>query len=184
MTLNLNSSLAGLSLLSGTNSFATFSGGGATFETLAVRRAKAAFTTPDTTPPWKQAERVGSLSSQVSAIRRLSSIVDAGPITGRKLPDDVSAEEKQRRFRAIEETQKAVLTEINNTYFGTTQEVLVDGRNRGRWQGRTSTDKLVFFEPGDDMETDMLGQLVNIRITRTTPWSFQFCFKLLWVIFF
>ena len=91
VTLNLNSSLAGLSLLSGTNSFATFSGSGATFETLAVRRAKAAFTTPETTPPWKQAERVGSLSSQVSAIRRLSSIVDAGPVTGRKLPDDVSS---------------------------------------------------------------------------------------------
>ncbi len=91
VTTNLNSSLAGLSLLSGTNSFATFSGGGPGFETLAVRRAKAAFTTPDTTPPWKQAERVSSLSSQVSAIKRLSSIIDAGSAGGRKLPQDVAS---------------------------------------------------------------------------------------------
>ena len=91
----------------------------------------------------------------------------------RKLSDDVPAEEKQRRFRAIESAQEAVLTEINNTYFGTTQEVLVDGRSKGRWQGRTRTDKLVFFEPSDDMETDMLGKLVNVRITKTTPWSLR-----------
>ena len=91
MTTNLNSSLAGLSLLSGTNSFATFSIGGPGFETLAVRRAKAAFTTPASTPPWKQADPAGSLSSQVSAIRRMSSIIDAGPATGRKLPEDVAS---------------------------------------------------------------------------------------------
>ena len=91
MTLNLNSSLAGLSLLSGTNSFATFSLGSPGFETLAVRRAKAAFNTPDTTPPWKQPESSGSLSSQVSAIRRMSSIVEPGPSGGRKLPDDVAS---------------------------------------------------------------------------------------------
>jgi len=91
VTTNLNSSLAGLSLLSGTNSFATFSVGGPGFETLAVRRAKAAFTTPETSPPWKQPEPGGSLSSQVSAIRRLPSIIDAGPATNRKLPDDVAS---------------------------------------------------------------------------------------------
>lgn len=90
VTLNLNSSLAGLSLLTGTNSFATFSIGGVGYETLAVRRAKAAFTTPDSTPPWKQAGASGSLSSQVSAIRRMPSIVDAGAAGGRKLPEDVA----------------------------------------------------------------------------------------------
>ncbi|MEX2599611.1 MAG: tRNA (N6-isopentenyl adenosine(37)-C2)-methylthiotransferase MiaB [Dehalococcoidia bacterium] len=88
----------------------------------------------------------------------------------RKLEDDVPYEEKQRRLKAIEAAQERVLTEINNTYFGTTQEVLVDGHNKGRWQGRTRTDKLVFFECDTP---EMLGQLVNIRITKTTPWSLQ-----------
>ncbi|MEL7699760.1 MULTISPECIES: hypothetical protein [Citromicrobium] len=87
---NLNSSLAGLSLLSGTNSFAMFSPGSGGFETLAVRRAKANFSTPETTPPWKEAQPRTSLSSQVSAIRRMSSIIDAGPTGARKLPSDVA----------------------------------------------------------------------------------------------
>ena len=91
MTFSLNSSLAGLTLLSGSNSFAAFPFGGAAFESLAVRRAKVAFTTPETTPPWKQPAPGGSLSSQVSAIRRLASIVDAGPPSARRLPEDVAS---------------------------------------------------------------------------------------------
>ena len=62
-----------------------------------------------------------------------------------------------------------MLTEINSTYLGSTQEILVDGRSRGRWQGRTRTDKLVFIED----ERDLLGRLMQVRITRTTPWSLQ-----------
>jgi tRNA-2-methylthio-N6-dimethylallyladenosine synthase len=91
----------------------------------------------------------------------------------RKMEDDVPQEEKRRRLRAIEATQEQVLTEINSTYFGTTQEVLVDRRKAGRWQGRTRTDKLVFFDPLDDSEYDMIGELINVRITKTTPWSLQ-----------
>lgn len=91
----------------------------------------------------------------------------------RKMEDDVPHEEKQRRLKAIEEVQTAVLTEINNTYFGTSQEVLVDRRKAGRWQGRTRTDKLVFFDPPADSGDDLLGQLVRVRITKTTPWSLQ-----------
>ena len=91
----------------------------------------------------------------------------------RKLTDDVPAEEKQRRFRAIEAAQESVLTEINNTYFGTTQEVLVDSKKGGRWQGRTRTDKLVFFDDAETADEEMLGRLVSIRIAKTTPWSLQ-----------
>jgi tRNA-2-methylthio-N6-dimethylallyladenosine synthase len=96
----------------------------------------------------------------------------------RKMEDDVPHEEKQRRLHAIEAAQEQVLTEINNTYFGTTQEVLVDRRKGDRWQGRTTSDKLVFFEPSpvDDPtepEQDMIGELVNVRVTKTSPWSLQ-----------
>jgi len=48
-------------------------------------------------------------------------------------------------------------------------EVLVEGRHKGKWRGRTRTDKLVFFT--DD--SDRLGKLIDIKITRTSPWSLQ-----------
>jgi tRNA-2-methylthio-N6-dimethylallyladenosine synthase len=45
----------------------------------------------------------------------------------------------------------------------------VEGLKEGRWWGRTRTDKLVFFED----ESDHMGQLVNVRIEKTSPWSLQ-----------
>ncbi|MEE9520935.1 MAG: TRAM domain-containing protein, partial [Dehalococcoidales bacterium] len=52
---------------------------------------------------------------------------------------------------------------------GKTVEVLVEGKKKGKWQGRTRTGKLVFFSDSNDC----LGQLVNIRIDKTSPWSLQ-----------
>jgi len=46
---------------------------------------------------------------------------------------------------------------------------LVESKEKGKWRGRTRSDKLVFF--GD--QTDRLGQLVNVRVERTSPWSLQ-----------
>jgi tRNA-2-methylthio-N6-dimethylallyladenosine synthase len=46
-------------------------------------------------------------------------------------------------------------------------EVLVEGRKKGKWFGRTRSNKLVFFE--DD--GDWLGQLARIRIEKASPWS-------------
>ncbi len=91
----------------------------------------------------------------------------------RKLPDDVPHEEKRRRLQAIDAAQEAILADINTGYFGAPQEVLVDGRNKGRWQGRTRTDKLVFFDDPDDGAPVALGDVLSVRITRTTPWSLQ-----------
>ncbi len=83
-------------------------------------------------------------------------------------PDDVPAEEKERRRLALEEVQTAISAEINAALLGRTVEVLVDGRQKGRWRGRTRTNKLVFFDhPGE-----WLGRLAQVRVTWTGPWSF------------
>ena len=92
-----------------------------------------------------------------------------GTIADRSMPDDVPSEEKTRRMKAVDELQEGIAREINGQYLGATVEVLVDGRKRGKWQGRTRTDKLVFF-PDD---TDRLGQLVNVQIEKAGPWSLQ-----------
>ena len=87
-----------------------------------------------------------------------------------RLPDDVPAAEKERRRKAIDDLQEQIVGEINARLLGQTVEVLVEGRHKGRWRGRTRTNKLVFFEVDDE---DWTGRLVNVLITRTGPWSMQ-----------
>ncbi|MFC1985747.1 TRAM domain-containing protein, partial [Chloroflexota bacterium] len=79
------------------------------------------------------------------------------------------AAEKKRRLNMIEQLQESIVTEINARLLGNTVEVLVEGQQKGKWQGRTRTDKLVFFTDNGDHT----GRLVNIRIEKTSPWSLQ-----------
>ena len=58
---------------------------------------------------------------------------------------------------------------MNSRLRGEKVEILVEGRNRGKWYGRTRTDKLVFFSS----DQDYLGQLAKIKIEKTSPWSLQ-----------
>ena len=67
------------------------------------------------------------------------------------------AAEKKRRLHAVEAVQARIATEINARLDGRTLEVLVEGQSKGRWYGRTRTNKLVFF----DHPTDLSGELVR-----------------------
>jgi tRNA-2-methylthio-N6-dimethylallyladenosine synthase len=86
-----------------------------------------------------------------------------------RLPDDVSSQEKERRRKAVEELQRQIAGEINALLLGQTVEVLVEERHKGKWRGRTRTNKLVFFED----EGDWQGELAQVQITWTGPWSMQ-----------
>jgi len=93
----------------------------------------------------------------------------AGTFAASNLVDDVPAAEKVRRQKLIEGLQEKISTEINAGLIGQIVEVLVDGRKAGKWQGRTRTDKLVFYSSKDEC----LGRLVKIKIEKTGPWSLQ-----------
>lgn len=90
----------------------------------------------------------------------------------RNLADDVPEEEKERRWQALNAQHERITAEINARYEGQTVEVLVEDRHKGRWRGRTPSNKLVFFEDADTSR-DWRGQLVNVCITWTGPWSMQ-----------
>ena len=90
-------------------------------------------------------------------------------IAARTMADDVPHEQKKARLKAIEDLQEQNQTAINAQLEGHTVTVLVEGRKRGKWHGRNRNDKLVYF---DDAE-DRTGQLVNLRIGETSPWSLQ-----------
>ena len=90
-------------------------------------------------------------------------------IAARELADDVPQGEKNRRLAVLEKLQENIVTEINAKLKGKTVEVLVEGKQKGKWYGRTGTDKLVFFSE----DANYLGKLVNLRIEFTSPWSLQ-----------
>jgi tRNA-2-methylthio-N6-dimethylallyladenosine synthase len=81
----------------------------------------------------------------------------------------VPEHEKTRRRIALEQIQERIATEINAALLGTTVEVLVEERTRGKWRGRTPTNKLVFFSH----PAELSGELVRVRVTQTGPWALQ-----------
>ena len=96
-----------------------------------------------------------------------------GTIASREYEDNIPLAEKKERLQKIERLEEGIATEINRRLLDKTVEVLVEGKKDGKWQGRTRSDKLVFFGSYDDC----LGQLVKIRIEKTSPWSLQGSFK-------
>jgi len=85
----------------------------------------------------------------------------------RQYEDNVPQEEKERRRKALDYLQGEIVAALNAQLLGNHVEILVEGRKKGRWWGRTRTDRLVFFE--DDR--DWLGELAEVKITWTGPWS-------------
>jgi tRNA-2-methylthio-N6-dimethylallyladenosine synthase len=88
-------------------------------------------------------------------------------VATRFMQDDVPDREKMRRFRLLEDLQAGIASKINAAYSGQQVEVLFEERQRGRWKGRTRTNKLVFLETGKDLR----GQLLPVKIEWTGPWS-------------
>ncbi|HLB46300.1 MAG TPA: tRNA (N6-isopentenyl adenosine(37)-C2)-methylthiotransferase MiaB [Anaerolineales bacterium] len=92
-----------------------------------------------------------------------------GTVSARRMEDDVPDEEKRRRHQALEDLQAEVGGEINARLLGQTEEILVEENHKGKWKGRTRTNKIVFFED----EGEWKGRLANVTITKTGPWSMQ-----------
>ena len=98
-----------------------------------------------------------------------------GTIAMRTMDDDIPQEEKQRRLKNLETLQEGILTEINAALEHKTVQVLAENRKRGSWTGRTRGNKLVYFDTMSDAggvaDADLTGQLVDVKVTRTGPWS-------------
>jgi tRNA-2-methylthio-N6-dimethylallyladenosine synthase len=94
-------------------------------------------------------------------------------LAARRFPDDVPPEEKERRRKALDDLQAQVAGQINAQLLDQAVEVLVEGRDerKGRWWGRTRTDRLVFFADEGESKQDWRGRLAQVRITWTGPWS-------------
>ena len=112
-------------------------------------------------------EVLADLRLDVAHLARYS--MREGTVATRRMDDNVSDAEKMQRFRMLEELQEQVVAEINSAYLGQTVEVLFEEKVKGRWRGRTPTNKLVFVES----EEDLRGHLRPVQVTWTGPWSMQ-----------
>ena len=92
-----------------------------------------------------------------------------GTVAALEMTDDVPREEKRRRLHEVEELQTQIASRINERYLGRRVEVLVEGTAKGRWYGRSRTNKLVHFS----RDADLGGKLVDVEITATEPWYLE-----------
>ena len=89
-------------------------------------------------------------------------------LASKRMPDDVTEEEKTRRIVALQALQRSVQSDLFQRSIGQTAQVLVDATSRRReWEltGRTSGNTVVNF-PGPP---DWLGRLVDVTIRRAGP---------------
>ena len=109
---------------------------------------------------------LSDLKMDVAHLARYSPRV--GTVSERRMEDDVPDKEKWRRFRELETLQESIATEIHATYLNKKVPVLFEQKSKkGRWRGRTETNKLVFVENDEDLK----GKLLPVTINWTGPWS-------------
>jgi len=110
---------------------------------------------------------LSDLELDVAHLARYSS--REGTVATRRMEDNVTEEEKMRRFRMLEDLQEGIVAGINKKYLGQTVDVLFEEKVKNRWKGRTPTNKLVFAES----EEDLKGKILPVTVTWTGPWSMQ-----------
>jgi tRNA-2-methylthio-N6-dimethylallyladenosine synthase len=110
---------------------------------------------------------LSDLELDVAHLARYSS--REGTVATRRMEDNVTEEEKMRRFRMLEDLQEGIVAGINKKYLGQTVDVLFEEKVKNRWKGRTPTNKLVFVES----EEDLKGKIRPVTVTWTGPWSMQ-----------
>ena len=84
--------------------------------------------------------------------------------------DQVPEEIKHIRFNKLKELYESRVDENNEKYLNTIQKLLIEGKsknNENMLEGRTSTNKVVIFEPHTEKKP---GDIVSVKITETHRW--------------
>jgi tRNA-2-methylthio-N6-dimethylallyladenosine synthase len=98
-----------------------------------------------------------------------------GTYASRKMTDDIPRAIKKARKVAVDELQNEIQAKNNAILVGSTYDVLVEGRKRGRLHGRNRGDKLIYIDlPVDQGVVEpQPGQTVEVEITDSSPWSLE-----------
>jgi len=89
-----------------------------------------------------------------------------------RMEDNVTSEEKKKRFNALVEVVSASAKKRNDYYVGKTLKVLVEGyskKNKNILSGYSEENKLVNFKGNEEM----IGKIVEVKITVSKTWTLE-----------
>ena len=89
-----------------------------------------------------------------------------------KMEDNVTVEEKKKRFNALVEVVGSSAKKRNDAYVGKVLKVLVEGyskKNKNILSGYSEENKLVNFKGTEDM----IGKIVEVRIEVSKTWTLE-----------
>ncbi|EKD93294.1 MAG: hypothetical protein ACD_28C00182G0001 [uncultured bacterium] len=92
-----------------------------------------------------------------------------GTFAGNNMKDDVSVEDKARRFHELNRLLTETSRENHERFVGQAVEVLVEKQEGNRCSGRTTHFKQVFFESG----RPLVGRLVEVKINEAHNWFLE-----------
>jgi len=90
-----------------------------------------------------------------------------------KLKDNVSPEEKEKRWKILTEILKKTALENNKKYIGKEVEVLIDSKKNNFYLGKTRTYKTIKFQVSSSKFQDLVGQFFKVKITEALPWGLK-----------
>jgi tRNA-2-methylthio-N6-dimethylallyladenosine synthase len=93
----------------------------------------------------------------------------SGTLASKMFTDDVSVEEKKRRWFELQHIMEGITNKKNQTYVGTEVFVLVDTYKNGVCQGNSSEMKRVMFDGGEEL----FGTIVAVKIEKAETWILQ-----------
>jgi tRNA-2-methylthio-N6-dimethylallyladenosine synthase len=93
----------------------------------------------------------------------------SGTVAAKIYKDDVSMEEKKRRWRVLQDLMEEIVLRKNQKYLGQVVEVLVDEFKDGVCTGNSNEMKLVQFLGNKKM----VGKLVKVKINFAEKWIFK-----------
>lgn len=91
-----------------------------------------------------------------------------GTMASKTLPDDIPEEVKHERNQILLQELNSHVKAANAALVGSAVKVLIEGpspRNPKRWCGRSDTNKMVLFDPAEDLH---VGDIRDFKITRAT----------------
>ena len=91
-----------------------------------------------------------------------------GTFAFRQIEDDIPQKTKRERLNEVNKLQDTVQNILNSKYLNKFYEVLIEGKNRDKYYGRTEGDKLVYVE---NLNETFIGQILKTRIIDFSPYS-------------